>query len=318
MLISSAAAAATPKIAAQTANHPEQIFPGVFRFRLGTPERITPVSTRRITPSSRLQSMAAVAGSPVPVSGRPTRRGYVVEIPLAADELVYGLGLQLKSFIQRGLKKKLRVNADPNMDSGDSHAPVPFYLTTRGYGVLIDTARYLTIYAGNKPRRSRTQATAQSSPSSPTGSNGLPAAYQRYNFSRASEVIVEIPEAQGVDVYVFAGPTMRNAVQRYNQFSGGGALPPRWGLGVWYRAEKDFSQSDILRLADDFRSRQIPCDVIGLEPGWQTHSYSCSFVWSEKFPDPAAMMRKLAAEGFRINLWEHAFTHPSSPLYEPL
>ena len=37
------------------------------------------------------------------------------------------------------------------MDTGDSHAPVPFYVTTRGYGVLVDTARYATFYGGKKP-----------------------------------------------------------------------------------------------------------------------------------------------------------------------
>ena len=48
---------------------------------------------------------------------------------------------------------------------------------------------------------------------------------------------------------------------------------------------------EVTLLAAEFRERRIPCDVLGLEPGWQTHSYSCSYVWSEGFPDPAAMMR---------------------------
>jgi alpha-D-xyloside xylohydrolase len=233
--------------------------------------------------------------------------------------MVYGLGLQFQSFIQRGLKKKLRVNADPVVDSGDSHAPVPFYVTTRGYAVLIDTARYATVYAGNKRRASEPPAAA---PASPSGTDltkdALPAAYGRYRFQDPSEVLVEVPEAAGVDVYLFAGPTMRLAVQRYNLFAGGGALPPRWGLGVWYRCERDFAQSDVQRLAAEFRERGIPCDVLGLEPGWQTHSYSCSYVWSERFPDPRAMTAALAAAHYRVNLWEHAFTHPSSPLHAPL
>jgi alpha-D-xyloside xylohydrolase len=50
----------------------------------------------------------------------------LVSIPLQPNELVYGLGLQMQSFIQRGLKKQLRLNADRQVDSGDSHAPVPF------------------------------------------------------------------------------------------------------------------------------------------------------------------------------------------------
>jgi alpha-D-xyloside xylohydrolase len=121
-----------------------------------------------------------------------------------------------------------------------------------------------------------------------------------------------------VDVYVFAGPSMRQAVQRYNLFSGGGALPPRWGLGVWYRAKADYKQDAILSLADDFRTSEMPCEVIGLEPGWQTHAYSCTYVWSDKFPDPAAMVKQLADRHFRLNLWEHSFTNPASPIHQAL
>ncbi|MEO8623496.1 MAG: TIM-barrel domain-containing protein [bacterium] len=267
----------------------DQVNPGVWKFTMGSPERITPTSTRRHQPAAEaLGSLPTVSSSPVTPTGTASERGFLVKLPLAANELVYGLGLQFQSFMQRGLKKKLRVNADPILDSGDSHAPVPFYVTTQGYGVLIDTARYATIYCGNKTR------------------------------TVASDVLIEIPIATGVDVYVFGGPTMRQAVQRYNLFSGGGPLPPRWGLGVWYRCESAFSQNDVLKLAAEFRERRIPCDVLGLEPGWQTHAYSCSYVFSDKFTDARGMISKLGASHYRVNLWEHAFTHPTSPIHEPL
>jgi len=302
---------------------PQQILPGVWKLTLGTPERITPVSTRHYAPNAAaLAALPAAGALPIEVAGEATPRGFVVRMPLAPYEMVYGLGLQLQSFIQRGLKKKLRVNADPVVDSGDSHAPVPFYVTTRGYGVLIDTARYSTVYAGNKQRKSAGAAGAaqqQREPATESMANVvLPSAYGRYRFQDASEVLVEIPEARGVDVYLFAGPTLKLAVQRYNLFSGGGALPPRWGLGVWYRCERDFGSAEVEKLAAEFRERRMPCDVLGLEPGWQTQAYSCSFVWSERFPEPRAMMTTLARQHYRVNLWEHAFTHPASPIHSAL
>jgi alpha-D-xyloside xylohydrolase len=79
-------------------------------------------------------------------------RGYVVELPLRPNEEIYGFGLQFLSFAQRGKKKVARVNADPKMDTGDSHAPVPFYVTTEGIGVLIDTRWYAAV-PGSGPRR---------------------------------------------------------------------------------------------------------------------------------------------------------------------
>jgi alpha-D-xyloside xylohydrolase len=220
--------------------------------------------------------------------------------------------------MQRGSKKRLRVNADPKMDTGDSHAPVPFYVTTRGYGIFVDTARYATVYMGGKKTVKTAPAPADTAAPFTIASDALPAAYRRTNLSEHTQVLVEIPEAQGVDVYVFAGPSMRQAVQRYNLFSGGGPLPPRWGLGMWYRVKADYNQDEVLKLADEFRANRIPCDVLGLEPGWQTHAYSCTFVWSDKFPDPAALASALAHKNYRLNLWEHAFTHPTSPLYQEL
>ena len=307
-----------PRSGAQARQAPQQVHPGVWRFRFGTPEPIAPVATRHYPPAAApLATLPAPAACPVSVAGSGSRRGYLVRIPLAANEIVYGLGLQLQSLIQRGLKKRLRVNADPKMDTGDSHAPVPFYVTTSGYGVLVDTARYATFYCGNKDKRGAAPPPAEAAPAA-IGEDALPAAYRRLRFDRATEVMVEIPEAAGVDVYVFGGPTMREAVQRYNLFSGGGVLPPRWGLGMWYRAKSDYSQHDVLRLAAEFRDRRIPCDVIGLEPGWQTHAYSCTYVWSTKFPEPAGLIKDLASQSYRLNLWEHAFTHPDSPIHEAL
>lgn len=273
--------------------------PGIWKATIGTPDAYTPVKARAVaSKDDALKAMPAVSSAPaVQVAGEVTARGTMLHLPLAQQEAVYGFGLQLLSFAQRGKKKTMRVNADPRVDSGDTHAPVPFYVTTAGYGVLVDTARYSSFYAGDAHTGLPTAA-----------ANGAP-----------GEMIVEIPRAMGADVYLFAGPDMLSAVRRYILFSGGGVLPPEWGLGFWYRGDKDFSQADALGLAKEFRDRGIPCDVLGLEPGWQTHSYSCTFVWdNKKFPDPAGFAKQLKDSNYRLNLWEHSFTHPDSPLFTQL
>lgn len=306
------------QIDASVAPSPIEVFPGVWKIRFGEPEKITPVSTRHYAPaSSGLAALPAVTKCPIPVTATLTDRGVLVSMPLAPDELVYGLGLQLQSFQQRSLKKKLRVNADPAVDTGDTHAPVPFYVTTQGYGVFVDTARYATFYLGNKVRAPSSPREKNSSTTKADGWNTAPL-YEQKGLGAASEVLVEVPQARGVDVYVFAGPSLREAVQRYNLFSGGGALPPRWGLGFWYRGQTDYSQEDVQHLADDFRARSIPCDVLGLEPRWQSHAYSSSYLWSTRFPDPSAMVARLGQQHFRVNLWEQAFVDPSSPIYTAL
>ena len=297
------------------------IYPGIWKMTLGEPESATPVNLRFQQPAiSGLQSLTAPSEAPLTleeVTGRQTARGYIVELPLEEDEQIYGFGLQLLSFNQRDLKKTLRVNSDPKADLGDSHAPVPFYVSTHGYGVLVDTARYATFYAGcAQPRKDRRASTPQDATSSVIFS--AQDLYETRKRDSDGKVTVEIPVASGVDIYFFAGPDMLQAVQRYNLFSGGGCWPARWGLGVWYRCRADFDQQLVLKFAEDFRTDDIPCDVLGLEPGWQTHSYSCSFLWSDKFPQPDQLAKHLTAQNYRLNLWTHAFTHATSPIYADL
>lgn len=293
----------------------EQVHPGVWRATIGTPEWFTPVSSRLVPPQTAVfAKLPRVTAIPLPaIQGKKTKRGCVVELPLRPQEQIFGFGLQFLSFAQRGKRKVARVNADPKIDTGDSHAPVPFYVTTEGIGILIDTARYATFYLGDvrtKPTRSEESITA----------NDLDPHYS-HNIKETdtSRVIVEVPRADGVDIYLFAGPSMIDAVRRYNVFSGGGYVPPEWGLGFWYRADAHASQEGLFDLAREFRERKIPCDVIGLEPGWQSHAYSCTFVWDkDRFPDPAAFVATAKDLHYHINLWEHAFVYPASPLFPAL
>lgn len=296
----------------------EQVYPGVWCYTFGTPEKITPTSVRR-TPANDdgLNKMATVTKSPVIPTAEVSGRGTLVSIPLQGDEQVYGFGLQMQSFQQRGGNKKLlRVNADPQVNTGDSHAPVPFYVTTSGYGVLIDVARYVTVYMGNAHRLEY-----RSDKPKPQPKGGLETTmgfYKNNTTGNGDQMLVEVPHAQGVKVYVFGGPTMRDAVARYNLFSGGGALPPRWGLGFWYRMNGEATQDDVLGMAKRFHQTKMPCDVLGLEPHWQTEGYSCSYKWSNLFPDPAAMTKELGDSGLHLNLWLQGFVRNTSPIYPDL
>jgi alpha-D-xyloside xylohydrolase len=288
-----------------------EIMPGVWRVRIGSPEAFTPITSRYI-PAAKdaMKDMPTVSEVPLlEPSALIDRRGTTVRLPLEPRENIYGLGLQMLSFNQRGKKKTLRVNADPQMDTGDSHAPVPFYVSTRGYGVFVDTARYATFCFGTA-RRTQEHVVEQR--------QGYAVGEPVLEGSEKASVTVQVDEAQGVDVYLFGGPTMLDAVRRFNFFSGGGVNPPEWGLGVWYRVQAKSSSEELLRLAKEFRQRKIPCDVLGIEPGWQTHAYSCSFQWSSAFPNPPQMMQTLSAMNYKVNLWEHAYVHPSAPSHETI
>ncbi len=287
------------------------LLPGVWRLACGTPEAITPVSLRELPPA--VAALTAMPTTELPAlftsaTWERTARGTVVRIPVSDAEEFYGLGLQLKSLAQRGKKKQLRVNSDPLADTGDSHAPVPFLASTAGWALLVDTARYATFHV----------ACIQPATALPGGAGVLADTTAELYAARRGgqrELVIEIPHAGGVALYAFAGPTLRDAVARYNLFSGGGCRPSLKGLGVWYRAYGKASGAEIEALVAGMRSDGIPCDVLGLEPGWQTTAYPCSFVWSEqRFPDHRAFVQRIHQQGLDLNCWEHAFTHPDSPV----
>lgn len=225
------------------------VFPGIWKFTIGKPEKITPQSTRNIQPAiGSLKKLPEAGPCPIKLLGAVSDRGTIVRLPIGKDEYMYGLGLQFQSFQQRGLKKMLRVNADAIVDSGDSHAPVPFFVTTKGYGVFVDTSRYTTFYMGNKKKKPDTGYQKELKITEKTGWNALNGPYKRLGLGIESDIWIEIPRCPGADIYVFAGPSMLQAVQRYNLFAGGGALPPRWGLGFWYRVQSDFSQEEVIKM----------------------------------------------------------------------
>jgi alpha-D-xyloside xylohydrolase len=298
----------------------DKIANGIWKLRFGQPEPHTPVSLRETEIRTEQLNRLECEGTP-PFSGdamsvQATARGIRIELPLTAEEHIYGFGLQLHRVDHTGRKKTIRVNSDPVADTGDSHAPVPFYVSTAGYGVYVDTSRYATFYCGTNLRKGDSEHKKHEQKAVGTSEIEL-YGYQTSEGNRT--VVVDVPSAKGIDVYFFEGPDLAAAVQRYNLFSGGGCLPPAWGLGMWYRAYSAAKKEDVMRLAHTFRTDRMPVDVFGFEPGWQTKAYSCSFVWDEgRFPEHEAMLNELYEMDYRVNLWEHLFVHPTSPIYQDL
>lgn len=240
--------------------------------------------------------------------------GCRLEFPVSAEENFFGFGLQLKSFNHTGHKLSLRPNSDPVSTTGDSHAPVPFFVSTGGWGMYIDSARYIRAYCGYPRKHIHTETVSDHSII--TDVNEL---YSSTHNSEASRFIIDIPGAKGVDIYLFRGNTITDIISQYNMLSGGGADVPDWGLGTFYRCFAGYSQNEVKDMADYFIKNDLPVSVIGLEPGWQTAAYSCTYEFDRsRYPNPQKLINELKANGYHINLWEHAFIRPSSPLYEPM
>jgi alpha-glucosidase (family GH31 glycosyl hydrolase) len=283
---------------------------GVYKLTFGNPESITPIKYKE---ASKIEFSDTSKYNTQAIVFKKTSRGCKLVLPLEVSEEVYGFGLQLKGFNHKGGKKIIRPNADPISNSGDSHAPVPFFITNKGYGIYVDTARYVEFYCGYGMNKDRSK-TANNTIITTTQE-----LYEKSGLIEETVMVIDIPVAKGVDIYIFEGKTITEVVAKYNMFSGGGCMPSLWGLGVFYRCYAKFTGDEVIEMARYFRNKQIPCDIIGLEPGWQSSSYSCSYVWDmERYPDYEEVIKYLRENNFNINLWEHAFVNSTSPLYEKL
>jgi alpha-glucosidase (family GH31 glycosyl hydrolase) len=230
-----------------------------------------------------------------------------VRMPLDETENIYGLGLEFNGINRRGNVYTLKVDHYGGI-KGFTHAPVPFYISSKGYGVLINSSARVKIHVGVGNRKD----------------SKLPAPIDRttgkgWSARPLSDAVEASVQDKGLEIYVFCGKNPLEVVQRYNLYCGGGVLPPKWGLGFWHRMNTRSSAEDVLQEIEDFRKYNFPIDVIGLEPGWQDFAYPCSYDWDKtRFSDPEKFVSNLNKMGIKVNLWENPYVAPSSTMYSDI
>lgn len=297
----------------------EEVAPGIWKVEIGAVDKelaYTSLAARE----PRLDVLKGLPGVAFPFEALPIEfhqsdDGMIqVRIPVEAEESIYGFGLQLD-----GIKKSKQV-LDLNVDhwkkgGGRTHAPVPFYVSSKGYGVLFNTARFLKVYVqvGNR----------KDSPNNPLPVDRNPPpeepAPHRWTSQPLGDAVEAHMRAGGLEIIVFSGENLQDIVARYNLYCGGGAMPPLWGLGFWHRVPAAYTAEQTEQEARDFEKHEIPLDVIGLEPGWMTRSYPCTFEWQpHRFPDPGGFSKGLLAKGIRLNLWVNPYVSPEGNLYKEL
>ena len=290
----------------------ETVAPGVWKAAVGAPE---PFSLRSVASGRpKAEALAALGAVEFPlaaaeVEGRVAGGRTALRFPLGLDEEVYGLGVDFKAMRRTGSALRLHVDHWGGRP-GRTHAPVPLYVSTKGYAVFIDTARYVTLNVGVGVRLA-----ARDKPPVVDRTTGG----RRWSALPRSDSVEALVPAGGVEVLVFGGPTALDAVRRYNLFFGGGALPPKWGLGFMTRTPTAYGAKEALAEVAEFRRRGIPLDMLGLEPGWHDHAYPCSFEWDPgRFPDPRGFLDELEGRHVRANLWFNPYVSPTAPLYPKL
>lgn len=311
----------------------EKIAPGVWKITFGTPEKYRPADFKS-APSDAISRLSDSKIPPIAIDEikfRQTAKGSVAELTIDEKERIYGFGLQVNTFEQRGMRREIRTSSGvkgkdayvphpvPFGNVGFAHAPMPFYISSKGYGVLINTSRYVTFYMGSQHKIQKSVQIKQSLTANDITAATSPSQLYRSRYKSSNDVEIAVDGTQGMEMFIFEGPTIKNVVERYNLFSGGGAIPPLWSLGFKYRGKSDFTYKEVLKFTKYFRDNHIPCDMFGLEPGWHSASYSCSYLWNKKnFPNPDSTLNVVHSMNYKLNLWEHAYVHPTSPIFDSI
>ncbi|GAA0950638.1 alpha-xylosidase [Virgisporangium aurantiacum] len=201
-----------------------------------------------------------------------------------ALERFVGLGEKFTRLDKRG-QRALMWNFDAfGSESDRSHKAVPLYLSSVGYGVLVDS--------------------------------GMPVEFDMGQ-STHSCVQILVPDDL-IDYYVLAGPTPADVLQRYDMLTTAPLLPPKWAFGTWISSGFFVdTQEHVMARAENIRRRDIPCDVLHLDCYWQVDGHWSDLQWdANTFPDPEAMLRALTEQGFKVCLWINPYVSHRSPAFD--
>lgn len=219
--------------------------------------------------------------------GRSTVDGIVVAyhetFTAAPDEHFVGLGEKFTAFDKRG-QRALMWNFDAfGAESDRSYKNVPFYISSRGYGVVVDSG----------------MAT-------------------EFDLCQSTHTCVQIVVPDDlIDYYLIGGPTPAAILDRFDKLTSRPLLPPKWAFGTW--VSSGFfadSQDNVIARARTIRDSGIPCDVLHLDCYWQVAEHWSDMQWDgDNFPDPDAMFEALASMGFKVSLWMNSYLSQESPLF---
>lgn len=107
-----------------------------------------------------------------------------------------------------------------------------------------------------------------------------------------------------VSFFVVTGPTTDTLYAGYAKLTGGTPLPPKAAFGLIQSKARYESQQELMRIADGYRRRGLPLDVMVLDWFYWTRMGQLD-IDHTYFPDPKGMNDKLHAMGLHsiISVW---------------
>jgi len=207
----------------------------------------------------------------------------VEQLSLGVGECVYGLGEHFTAFVKNGQVVEI-TNKDGGTASEQAYKNVPFYLTNRGYGVLVNE----------------------------TGP---------VSFEVASEKVARVQfslEGESLEYFLIYGPTPKDILRKLTALTGRPALPPAWSFGLWLSTSftTNYDENTVTSFIAGMQQRDLPLHVFHFDCFWMREFAWTSFEWDTRvFPDPAGMLQRLHARGLKICVWINSYIAQRSGLF---
>lgn len=121
-----------------------------------------------------------------------------------------------------------------------------------------------------------------------------------FNFGASTDRFTYFNADDGdMDYYFIHQPSVSEIIKSYTELTGRMRMPPKWALGYQQCRYSYYPDKEVLTLANTFRDKEMPADVIYLDIH-HMEKYKVFTFDGEKFPDPKGLIARLKEKGFRI------------------
>lgn len=206
------------------------------------------------------------------------------ELGLSVGELIYGLGERFTPFVKNGQVIETW-NEDGGTSTQQSYKSIPFYLSSRDYGIFVNHPEKVSFEVGSE---------------------------------KVTKVQFSVP-GERLEYFIIAGENMKEVLMNYTTLTSKPALPPAWSFGLWLTTSftTDYDETTVMSFVDGMKERDIPLRVFHFDCFWMKGFNWCDFTWdNEVFPDPAGMLKRMKEKGIKICVWINPYIAQASSLFD--
>ncbi|MDR2922115.1 MAG: alpha-xylosidase, partial [Treponema sp.] len=230
---------------------------------------------------------------PLAFTGKET----LFSIYAEGNEHFYGTGERFGRLDLAGRTITLENTDALGTDSRKAYKNIPFYLSSRGYGLFIHSSAHIRLSFADISNRAVQCSVAN---------DKLDLFFIGGNASGT-----ETLQASSFSSY------LERILYLYRSITGFSPCLPLWSYGMWMSRMSYISADEIRMITGRLRKENYPCDVIHIDSGYFETDWVCDWDFSrERFPDPKAFMKEMLQNGFRICLWQMPNIGKANKYYE--